>query len=304
MPRTSQRAAVPSKPRLGRRGFVHMALGAALMPWLPADSFRLSAAAAATDRAGVVKPDPRDPLTVVTDDLITAGHILSNENTIDAFGHVSSRHPTRPGHFLMSRARAPGLSEPADIIEFDAAGEPVDAAGRHPYLERYIHAGVYEARPDVRAVVHDHSREVVPFSVSTVPLHPLGHTGGVIGAAVPVWDIREHYGDHTNMLVSSLAMGRDLARRLGQGPALLMRGHGAVIAAKSIRLATFTAIGLDTQARLLHDAVSLGAVNGLSPGEVTATAGLFEPGTPGDSVNRAWEYWCSRANVPFHAAGA
>lgn len=99
-------------------------------------------------------------------------------------------------------------------------------------------------------------------------------------------------------------MGRDLAAKLGQGPALLMRGHGAVIAAKTIRLATFTAIGLDTQARLQRDAMSLGAVTGLSPGEIAATAGLFEPGSPGDSVNRAWEHWCVRAGVPFRRGDA
>ena len=79
-----------------------------------------------------------------------------------------------------------------------------------------------------------------------------------------------------------------------------MRGHGAVAVAISVRLATFVAINLDTQARTQREATSLGAVNGLSPGEIAGTAHLFDPGAPGDSLNRAWEYWCVRANVPFH----
>lgn len=153
------------------------------------------------------------------------------------------------------------------------------------------------------SVVHDHSREIVSFSVSRVGLHPVGHTGGVIGGSVPVWDIRKRFGDRTNMLVSSLAMGLDLATRLGQGSTLPMLGHGAVIAAKSVRLATFIAISLDTQARAQREAISLGPVNGLSPGEIAATAHLFDLGAPGDSMNRAWEYWCARANVRYHPRG-
>ena len=281
-----------------RRGFIRAVAGAAVAPWL-AGAFAPVAGAPAEGG-----PDTRDAVAIVVDDLVAAGHILSNETVIDAFGHVSGRHPTRPTHFLMSRARPPGLSEPSDIMEFDVNGDPVDAQGRHPYLERFIHAAVYEARPDVRSVVHDHSREVLPFSVSRVPLRPVGHTGGVIGETVPVWDVREHFGDRTNMLVSSLEMGRDLARRMGKAPTLLMRGHGAVIAAKSIRLATFTAIGLDTQARALREALTLGAATGLSSGEAAATAGLFDPDAAGNSIGRAWEYWCARANVPYRAKGA
>ena len=287
-----------SHARVSRRSAVGGLLGASIAPWLMGSTL-----VSAAESAPAVE-DTRDAVTVVKDDLVAGGHILSNENIIDAFGHISARHPTRPDHFLMCRGRAPGLSTVADIMEFDRNGEPVDAQGRHPYLERYIHAGIYQLRGDVRSVVHDHSGEVVPFSVSSVPLHAIGHTGGVIGGSVPVWDIREHFGDTTNMLVSSLAMGLDLARRLGQGSTLLMRGHGAAVAALSVRLATFIAISLDTQAREQREAMSLGPVNGLSPGEIAATSHLYDPGVPGDSMNRAWEYWCARAGVPFHVRGA
>ena len=282
---------------LGRRALLRGLLGAAVSPWL-VGATRLSAAQDDTAM------DMRDALAVVKDDLVAGGHILSTENVVDAFGHISGRHPTKPDHFLMCRARAPGLSEVADIMEFDRAGEPVDAQGRHPYAERYIHAGIYQLRADIRSVVHDHSPEVVPFSVSREGLHPVGHTGGVIGGSVPVWDIREHFGDRTNMLVSNLAMGLDLARRLGQGSTLLMRGHGATVAAKSIRLATFIAVNLDVQARAQREAMSLGPVNGLSPGEIASTEHLFDPGAPGDSMARAWEYWCARAKVLYHERGA
>ncbi len=270
---------------LDRRAFLGAAAACALMP-----------RAAVAEQAG-------DPLALAVEDLVAAGRILSNQGNIDAFGHVSARHPLRTDHFLMARARAPALVEAADIMEFDADGAAVDAQGRKPYLERFIHAAIYQARPDVRSVIHNHSREVLPFSVSRTRLHPMGHTGGVIGAEVPVWDIRERFGDATNMLVSSLAIGRDVAMRLGTGSTLLMRGHGAVVAAKTIRLAVFTAINLDVQARLQRETAALGPATPLSPGEVAGTAALFDPSAPSDSVGRAWEYWCVRAGVPFRLQG-
>ena len=244
-----------------------------------------------------------DLVAIATADLLAANRILAREGVLDAMGHVSCRHPVRRDHFVLSRAKAPALVVAADLMEFDADGDPVDAAGRHPYLERYIHAAIYAARPDIRSVVHDHSLEVLPFSVSSTALRPVSHTAGLLGEAVPVWDIRDRFGADTNMLVGKIAIGRDLAERLGNGYALLMRGHGAVAAGVSIRLATFIAVTLNTQARLLREALALGDVKYLSKDEIAATASLFDPSNPGDAIGRTWENWCARAGVPFTAKG-
>lgn len=249
--------------------------------------------------------DDRAPLAVAVDDLLAANRILSHEGVIDSFGHVSCRHPERPAHFIMSRARAPALVTQEDLMEFDAAGRPVDPQGRHPYVERYIHAAIYEARADVRSVVHDHSHEIIPFGISAVALRPVSHIGGLIGEEVPVWDVADRFGSDTNLMVVSMEMGRDLARRLGQGAAVLMRGHGAAAAGVSIRVAVIAAVMLNLQAKLQRDALALGgAVRYLSPGEVAATAKTFSPETPGDAIGRTWEYWCHRAGVPYHGRGA
>jgi HCOMODA/2-hydroxy-3-carboxy-muconic semialdehyde decarboxylase len=205
----------------------------------------------------------------------------------------------------MSRARAPALVSYEDLMEFDAAGVPIDPEGRRPYIERYIHAAIYEARPDVHAVIHDHSAEVIPFGVSTVPIRPVSHTGGLLGERVPVWDVQEEFASDSNLMVVNLDMGRDLARRLGQGHVVLMRGHGAAAAGPSIRVATIAAITLNVQARLQRDAIALGgSVKYLAPGEVAATSKTFSAETPGDAIGRTWEYWCVRAGVPFHVRGA
>ena len=249
--------------------------------------------------------DFRDASTIAFDDLLAANRILSHEGVIDALGHVSCRHPERPAHFLMSRARAPALVIADDLMEFDGEGTPVDPQDRRPYVERFIHAAVYAARADINAVVHDHSAEIIPFGVSAVPLRPVSHVGGLIGAEVPVWDIAERFGNETNLMVVNLDMGRDLAARMGNGLVVLMRGHGAVAAGVSIRQAVIVAITLNQQARLLRDAIALGGgVRVLSDGEITATSAIFHPSTPGDAVGRTWEWFCLRAGVAYHARGA
>src|SRR5262249_23669661 len=101
-------------------------------------------------------------LEKLKEEIVTANRILAHEGVVDSFGHVSARNPQNPKTFLLSRARAPERIEVDDIMEFTLEGDPIDARGRAPYLERFIHGGLYEARPDVQSVVHNHSPSVIP----------------------------------------------------------------------------------------------------------------------------------------------
>src|SRR5262249_34998168 len=103
-------------------------------------------------------------LAALIDDLVVANHVLYHQGVLDGFGHVSVRHPTVPGHFLMARALAPGRVTRDDILEFDADAKPVKAGGPPVYSERFIHSEIYRARPDVMAVLHTHSPALHPFS--------------------------------------------------------------------------------------------------------------------------------------------
>src|SRR3954467_13448374 len=89
----------------------------------------------------------------VIDDLVMGNRILYDQDVVDGYGHISARDPRNPERFLMSRARAPGLVEAADIMEFGLDGELVRKDPRPIYLERFIHSEIYRARPDVRSVV-------------------------------------------------------------------------------------------------------------------------------------------------------
>ena len=224
------------------------------------------------------------------EDLVTANRILAREGVVDAFGHVSVRHPERPDRYVLSRARAPDCVEREDLMEFTLDGTPVDAAGRKPYLERFIHGAVYELRPEVMTVVHNHSPSVIPFGVTPVKLRPLMHVCATIGREVPVWDTQVAFGD-TSLLVTSMDMGRDLARTLAAGNAALMRGHGCVVVGRTLREAVYTSVYLELNATLQAKAMALGEVTFLTPGEIDKMVGA----TSGFTIDRAWEFWCRRA---------
>jgi ribulose-5-phosphate 4-epimerase/fuculose-1-phosphate aldolase len=229
----------------------------------------------------------------VLEEIVTANRILAREGVVDSFGHVSARHPDNPQRFLLSRARAPDCIEVDDIMEFTVEGEAVDARGRAPYLERFIHGGLYEARPDVQSVVHNHSPSVIPFGVTGRTLKPLLHMCANIGHEVPIWDSHDKFGD-TALLVDSVAMGRDLARALGAGRTSLMRGHGATVVGNTIRQAVFISVYLEVNAKLQMQAMAMGDIKFLTPGEVDK---IMERTGP-YSINRAWENWCRRADRP------
>lgn len=237
-------------------------------------------------------------LNLLLKDLVTANHILANENVLDSFGHVSVRHPDKPGHFIMSRARAPQQCELVDLMEFTLEGKiigPTPNPGK-PYSERFIHGALYESRPEVMSVVHNHSVSVIPFSVvKGSTLRPLMHMAGPIGDDINVWDSAKKFGD-TNLLVTSMEMARDMAKTVGKRTVSLLRGHGCVVTALSLREVVFTSIYLEINAGIQMKAMSMGnEVQFLSKGEVD----IISKGRSGFTFERGWENWCNRVDRPY-----
>src|SRR5262245_17747915 len=195
-------------------------------------------------------PEPQ-----LVEDLVAANRILADQGVLDGWGHVSVRHPRDPGRYLLSRSRAPELITADDIMEFDLDSNPVDAKGRSLYTERFIHGEIYKARPDVMAVVHSHAPALIPFGISKVPLKPVYHRSAFIAAGVPVFEIRERAG-MTDMLIRDQALGRALADALGNHPAALMRGHGAVVVGPSLQRVVGRSIFLPLNATLQMQAAA------------------------------------------------
>ena len=242
-------------------------------------------------------------LKLLMNDLVTANHILANENVLDSFGHVSVRHPDKPGHFIMSRARAPQQCELIDLMEFTLDGKiigPNPHPGK-PYSERFIHGALYEARPEVMSVVHNHSISTIPFGVvKGAKLRPLMHMAGPIGDDINVWDSATKFGD-TNLLVTSMEMARDMAKTVGRRRVSLLRGHGCVVTGESLREVVFTSIYLEINANIQMKAQSMctsvgNEVQFLSKGEVD----IISKGRAGFTFERGWENWCGRVDRPYY----
>ena len=260
----------------GRRTFVGGALAA----------FVASRAAAQTPPRSAGPPDP-----VLVDELVAANRILADQGVVDGYGHVSVRHPTEPQRYFMSRSLAPELVTAGDLMEYDLDSTPIDERGRISYLERFIHGEIYRARPDVKAIVHNHSPSVIPFGVSTAPLRPLYHMSAFLGGGVPVFDIKTAAGQATDMLVRTPALGRALAQALGDRPVALMRGHGAVVVGDSLPRVVFRSVYTETNARLQAQAMALGGPVTYLDDEEARRAEASVGGT----VGRPWELWKKKA---------
>src|SRR5258708_3717081 len=144
-------------------------------------------------------------------DLVIASRTLAEHGVIDAYGHASARSDTNPQRYFMARNVAPELVTEADILEYDLDSNPIEAGGRAVYHEPFIHGEIYKARPDVMAIVHNHSHAVVPFSCTGVALQPMFHMSAFVGLGVPGWDIRDAQ-QGTDLLVRTPDLGEHLAR--------------------------------------------------------------------------------------------
>jgi ribulose-5-phosphate 4-epimerase/fuculose-1-phosphate aldolase len=233
--------------------------------------------------------DPTTVLAGLIDDLVAANRILAGHGVLDGFGHVSARHPARADCYLLSRSLAPALVTANDIVAYGPDSQPIDGDTRRPYLERFIHAGVYRRRPDVMAVVHSHSPSVIPFAASSVPLRPIYHMASFLAQRAPVFEIRERFGV-TDMLIRDPAQGDALADALGESAVVLMRGHGFCAAGESIPVAVFRAIYAETNAALQQQAIALGGtVTYLDEDEAR-----LSDATNRGVIARPWELWKKR----------
>lgn len=222
------------------------------------------------------------------DDLVVATKILVNEHVIDGFGHVSVRNPEQSDRYFMTRDNFSGFNEENYIIELDLESNPCKHNELKSSLERFIHGEIYRARPDVNAIVHTHSPDLIPFGISKTQLKPLYHMCGFLAPGAPIFDIQNKHG-MTNMLVENNELGRDLALSLGKSALVLMRGHGATIVGSSLKEAVFRAIYATINARLQPIAMQLGEPKFLNHEEAYKTDELHQA-----VLNRPWDYWKSR----------
>ena len=252
------------------------------------------------ERAITESPSGARPEQKLRDDLVLANRMLASQELgfLDAYGHVSVRSLTNPNHYFISRYVSPGLVTGDDIIENDLDSKSIAGERSDQYGERFLHGELYKARPDVMAIVHSHTPELVAFSVSSVPLR-------VADTVVPIFDIRKFNGGRSGIL-STPALGKSFAESVARNNSILMLGHGAVVVGSSIFNAVSSANALRTAARIQQQLIAMGGTWDSNPRRVAAPANTSQPsaappaqtqavvpsgsggGTGGD---RAWEYW-------------
>ena len=220
-------------------------------------------------------------------DLVIATRTLAEHGVIDAYGHASMRSEANGERYFMPRNLAPELVTEADILEFDLDSRPVAKDAPASYTERFIHGEIYKARPEVKAIVHNHSPSVVPFACTGTELRPMFHMSAFIGLGVPLWDIRDAQ-EGSDMLVRSPYLGEHLARQLGAHPAVMMRGHGSTVVGENIQRAVGRTIYLEQNARMQFQAAMLAGPGGrivfMDDAEVQANVSW-------QNYDRAWNLW-------------
>lgn len=223
------------------------------------------------------------------EDLAAASRILVDQGVFDAAGHVSMRHPAIPERFLMSRSLAPEMVTADDIMQFNLGCEAIDAQGRRGFIERFLHGGIYRARPDVMAIAHSHSASVIAFGLTQTPMRAMYHNAAFLAAGVPVFDIREKFGT-TDIVINNAAKGAALAETLADRPVALLRAHGMVAVGPSLPVAIFRAIFTVVSATIQHQATALGgplAALDMEEGRIADIVNV-------ETVGRSWDLWKRR----------
>ena len=223
-----------------------------------------------------------DSILQLRKDVISAARILSHQRLVQGFGHVSARIPDSD-LFLMTPRISLAVVTEDDLLTMNFTGEVV--AGHHPPpFEAWLHTAMLKAKPQVNAITRIHARVANMFSVTDRKLEPVHNHGSFFSGGVPVFS--------TPDLISSRTLGEEVARAIGDGPALLLRGNGQVTVGRTIPEAVMMAIYLEEAAEILFGALQIGTPIALTPDE-SATRRV--EALPPVDMERAWNYFKSRA---------
>jgi len=220
-------------------------------------------------------------------DVALANRIIERFGLSNAFGHVSARIPGG-NRFTISTRRSPGLADENDLLIIDTDGKVLEGKGT-PNSEFWIHARIYAARPDVGAVVHAHPPACISLTQLGEP-HRVVHNQGSAFTDLP------EYGRIG--LIRSRELGDEVAKSLGSGVAVMMRGHGISTAFKDVRAATVAACFLEESAQLNLGMLAAAGGDGKrirAFSREEASLANEQTGPAARAADRAWEYYAAVA---------
>jgi ribulose-5-phosphate 4-epimerase/fuculose-1-phosphate aldolase len=214
---------------------------------------------------------------------VLSNRILHAAGLVTAYGHASARIPGTDT-FLIPTRSSPALASEERLLVLDLEGQVVEGKGM-PNKEVWIHARIYAARPDVGAVVHVHSPACVVLGQIGWTVRPLHNAGATLGPHIPLY---ERVG-----LIVNRELGDEVATVLGERKAMLLRGHGANVAADTLRRATVLACLLEEAAELQLRALAVTGPqgNGLRFFDESEIGLAMKQQDAAAAGERAWEYY-------------
>lgn len=222
-----------------------------------------------------------EPTRQLRKDIVSACRILSHEQLVQGFGHVSARMPDSDLFLITPRVSLSLVTED-ELITMNLDGEIV--AGLHPApFEAWLHAALMKSIPRVNAITRIHAPIANMFSVTDRKLEPVHNHGSFFAGGVPVFNKPD--------LISTAQLGEEVARVLGDRPAVLLRGNGQVTVGRTIPEAVMMAIYLEEAAEILHGALQIGTPIPLTADE--AGKRQVEALPPVD-LERAWNFFKNR----------
>jgi ribulose-5-phosphate 4-epimerase/fuculose-1-phosphate aldolase len=184
-------------------------------------------------------------------EVAVANRVLSEvglaTGVLASLGHASLRVPGNPAQFVVKgrgyEIDALALMQPKDMVTCDLEGNWIDGPpGSSQCFEIKMHSAIYKEHPEVNSIVHVHPRYTTMMSVLEKTLVPMCNEGiHLVRTPLPVYP-------HSKLILTE-EDGQGVASTIGDSPAALLRGHGAVTTGTRLEQSVMNMLQLEEQAK-------------------------------------------------------
>jgi ribulose-5-phosphate 4-epimerase/fuculose-1-phosphate aldolase len=219
--------------------------------------------------------------TELREKLAACTRIFAMQEMLGLFGHISVFDPKEKRVYMSPAMGFDKASVTADdIVVGDLTGKAFSASQRFA-LEWPIHMALHSSRDDAIAVAHLHAPYATAFSVSKQAFRPITLQGTYFARGVPIY--------HEPQLITTMDMGRNMAKAMGDHPAIFLKGHGIALAARSIEEMLYGSLILEDEATKHAMAGSLGEFHCFGVEDAEKFGGAVKFAERGV---RCWNYYC------------
>ena len=185
--------------------------------------------------------------------LAMSSRMLFNAGLVDYSGHISARIPGSDRLLILPHPVSRALVKPDDMVVTDFDGKLIEGKYKAP-SEVFMHARAYKARGDIESVAHLHNHVVATLTMVDKPFYPASSNPGAFFGPGPL----PVYKDPA--LIHTIEQGDAVAKALGKGDAVMLRGHGSMVVGQAIEWVFAACVDLEEAASRFYKASVLGPV--------------------------------------------